>query len=115
MTAATYLYLISLISNFRECFYYLITLLCAAIVISGATILIFHIDEIKDKSKPVFWLKSSIIYFFIASFISCFLPSEKTMYLMIGANYLEKSGIPTKVEQVINKKLNEYLLEEVKK
>ncbi len=115
MTAATYLYLISLINNFRESFHYLMILLVIPIVISGVTILIWHIEEIKDKSKPNFWLKSSIVSVFIASFISCFLPSEKTMYLMIGANYLEKSGIPTKVEQVINKKLNEYLLEEVKK
>jgi hypothetical protein len=33
------------------------------------------------------------------------------MYLMIGAEYLSKSAIPTKVEKALNLKLDEYINE----
>lgn len=38
-----------------------------------------------------------------------FVPDAKTMYLMMGAEYLNKSDIPVKVEKIINNKLDYYL------
>jgi hypothetical protein len=46
--------------------------------------------------------------------IQCSIPFEKTMYLMVGAHIIKSSAIPSKVEAVISKKLDEYLAEEKK-
>lgn len=117
MNAAIYLYLISVTSEIRFTIGIFITI-GISFLLSSPFVLIaaneFNITD-KIKDKIFYCIKTLGITIFILTFIECFIPSEKTMYLMIGANYLEKSGIPTKVEQVINKKLNEYLLEEVKK
>lgn len=59
----------------------------------------FH--DVKDRQA----FKTFIVL--IIAFV--FLPSEKTMYMMLGAHYLKKSDIPQKLELVINKKLDEYL------
>lgn len=47
----------------------------------------------------------------ISGIILVLLPSKNTMYLMLGANYLQKSEAPTKVKEVINHKLDEYIHE----
>jgi hypothetical protein len=43
--------------------------------------------------------------------ILCFLPSEKTMYMMLGAHYLKTNTLPSKVELAIEKKIDSYLNE----
>lgn len=60
-------------------------------------------------------LKKYIALPIIAILIASFIPSQKTMYLMLGANYLKNSALPTKVEIAIEKKIDEYLIEAPKK
>lgn len=47
--------------------------------------------------------------------ISAFIPSSKTVYLMIGTQAVQNSGIPQKVIAIINSKLDEMTQNEVKK
>jgi hypothetical protein len=42
-------------------------------------------------------------------FISVFIPSQRTMYLMIGSTYLSKSDLPSKVSQVLELKLDDII------
>lgn len=66
--------------------------------------------EINIKRIFVYAISTALI----CALIAIITPSKKTMYLMVGAHYLKKSDIPTKVELVINKKLDEYLKGESK-
>lgn len=79
-----------------------------------------RIDSSKEWEESFLYkfstfLKIHIYKIIIFIVISCLIPSQKTMYLMIGANYLKSSELPSKVEIAINKKIDEYLLEENKK
>lgn len=74
----------------------------------------FHEDEenniIKKIPNKIFYRYFILLFF--TMFLGVFLPSEKTMYLMIGSHYLSKTEIPFKIEAVINKKLDELLKNE---
>lgn len=37
------------------------------------------------------------------------LPDQKTIYLMIGSNYLQNSAIPTKVVNILNMKIDDIM------
>lgn len=50
----------------------------------------------------------------LALLIASIIPTKKTMYLILGANYLKNSELPSKVELLLNKRLDEYLSEEKK-
>lgn len=113
MNAAAYLYLISIITNLNV-FFIITAVLSGALIFLGGVTWIESYSDKDDIVRGKKYMKIGIICGLISIFITVFFPSERTMYLMIGANYLEKSGIPTKVEQVINKKLDYYLTEEIK-
>ena len=53
----------------------------------------------------IFWLLITLLL------TSCLIPDQKTMYLMLGANYLKDSQLPHKVELLLTKKLDEYLMD----
>lgn len=66
-------------------------------------------------------IKTVFIIFTIATILSILLPSKKTAYIMVGAyaaQRIAESGevkeVGTKVYKLINKQLDEYLVEEVK-
>lgn len=63
--------------------------------------LIFN-DKIKINIKLLFMA-------FIILFINCFIPSEKTMYLMLSTKYIKNTDIPSKVLTIINNKLDKYI------
>lgn len=44
--------------------------------------------------------------------IMIIIPTSKTMYLIAGNNYLNSTQIPTKVEKIINDKLDDYLTDD---
>lgn len=56
----------------------------------------------------------ALVFLLLSSSFLIFIPSKQTMYTILGANYLKKSDLPAKVEAVLNKKLDEYLLEQKK-
>lgn len=56
--------------------------------------------------------------FILSTVFTIIIPSEKTIYLMLGAHGVEKlaeSEIGNKVYTILNQKLDEYLKESVKK
>lgn len=112
MNAATLIYLISLFDNLGI-FVAIVTVCFLGAGVAGliATAAYQGIDD--DKSIRCFRnAKGFFILSIITGLLCAFIPSEKTMYMMIGARYLQKSNIPSKVEQVINKKLDSYLVED---
>lgn len=84
-------------------------------VVSG-----FMATYASDNDEPIFsFLRQNKVFKILAALIFCgflslIFPSQKTMYLMLGSHYLKNSNMPAKIEQVLNKKLDEYLDEEKK-
>lgn len=109
------LYLIDMLGN--------VSGLITGILIASSLLLFilcfFSIDEYTEfkntlgaKALAIFF-KYSWLYILLA-LTTAFIPSQKTMYLMLGANYLKNSTLPSKVEIAISKKIDEYLVEEKK-
>jgi hypothetical protein len=53
--------------------------------------------------------KYFIIPAFIMSIICVFIPSEKTIYLMVGTNYLKDSTLPLQIQKAIQLKLDDII------
>lgn len=64
--------------------------------------------KVKKYSKLI-WIPILSLLFFV------FLPSEKTMYLMLGSSYLSSTGIPTKVQKALELKLDDVIKDLSKK
>lgn len=110
------LYLINLIKNIDLFFSVIIGVSILIILFCLFISLIILSDEAGEWPRtPIYKIRKYIIIVPIIILISCIFPSEKTMYMMIGSHYLKASTIPSKVEQVINKKLDEYLSQDIKK
>lgn len=60
-------------------------------------------NNIVNNYKKIFGIPVLII------FLTLFLPSKETMYMMLGAHYIKNSTLPTKVEMAIEKKIDGYL------
>lgn len=55
------------------------------------------------------WRRWYVVIAFLLLF--CLTPDQKTMYLMLGTNYLSTSDIPAKVSQALNYKLDGILVD----
>lgn len=120
MTIELTLYLINLISNIDSILSFLIGVPLITVIISlivGAYNLIDSNDDFSDTffEKTLLLIKKYIGWYILIIFISGIFPSEKTMYLMIGANYFKNSALPPKIEMIIEKKLDEYLIDKPRK
>jgi predicted membrane protein len=69
--------------------------------------------EAANFSKKYFL--NNLKWMFLAAIVACFIPSEPTIYLMLGANYLKNSTLPSKVELAIEKKIDSYLADDKEK
>lgn len=98
MSVELILYLIDFIGNVTL-FLGSVAVVCLVV----AFMLFIHEDEEFTKSKMFLVISFALLG------ILCFLPSPKTMYMMVGARYLKDSTIPTKVHDIIDKKLTELL------
>lgn len=102
------LYLIDIGINFQ-----IVTFIASIIMMVLYFITAFHNSTSFCDNEKISYknhlFASKILTVFI--FISILVPSKKTMYMMIGAKYLRESNVPEKVQMIINKKLDEYLLE----
>lgn len=107
MSPAFILYLIDLIGNFNVV---IVLLLILTIIILLFFVVGFLAEYERDDNAKVHPFFSKLIkLFFVLSAISIILPSEKTMYMMVGASYLNNSEVPAKVERIINDKLDEII------
>ena len=75
----------------------------------------------KEKENGWSWVKRCFYLSLICGFLMVFVPSQKTMYVMVGAYAAQKiyespeaARISSKVIAIVDKKLDEYLTEEVK-
>lgn len=71
-----------------------------------------YVEDVENIRKPLF------ISLFIAIFLGILvmlIPAERTIYLMLGANYLKTSALPTKVEMAIEKKIDSYVMDDKEK
>lgn len=115
MNLLTILYLIDLLGNFNN------TIALAIVLLFVSWIFIFiiygHAHDSDKFNKIKFFKKTKILLFFTSSIfiLNIITPSQKTMYLMVSVKYLQNSMIPKKIELILNKKLDEYLLEDKKK
>ena len=121
MTIETVLYLINLFDNLNIASNTILIICGIGIVVTTMILGLSHSfysyhEDFKDSALFEFLniLKLKIKWLFLLLLLNCFLPSERTMYLMIGANYFKNSSLPPKIELIIEKKLDEYLLEAVK-
>lgn len=69
-------------------------------------------DFLSYVKTATYFGKKGLSIFIVSLIVTILTPSEKTIYLMLGAHYLKSSTIPSKVELLINKKLDTYLSED---
>lgn len=121
MSLSLILYWINVLANidtFMKNFFYISLIY---LIISGF-ITLLNRDISKGNEASILiqkqWFLNPLKYYFwipcLLLLISAFIPSQKTMYLMIGSEYLKNSAIPTKVEIILNKKLDEYISDKPK-
>ena len=60
-------------------------------------------NNIANNYKKIFGIPVLIMLF------AFLMPSQETMYMMLGAHYIKNSTLPTKVELAIEKKIDSYL------
>lgn len=115
MTLTSCLYLVEVISNINDIIGILLLIsivgILVPIIVWGMS---FILDEhhLRDSIYKVFKLhykKAWILIILIA--LNVIIPTKKTMYLMLGTNYLSQSGIPTKVSQALELKLDDIIQE----
>jgi hypothetical protein len=110
MSAATVIYLISLLSNLDLAFSIVFWFLVLGVI--AISISYLAVDErTSEIEKEVRDLrlrqakKVALIALAVLS-LNVLVPSEKTMYLMVGAHFFEQSELPPKVLEIINLKLD---------
>lgn len=107
MSAELTLYAINIISNIG---YTIATIFLLFSVISIVLIMVYddNLEELKKYFKLILPLLAILL------FINIILPSPKTMYMMASTHYLKNNGIPSKVLEVLNYKLDEIITENKK-
>lgn len=106
-------YLISVLHNL-DCFLGIILFISVMImIITFGHIAVIYEQEGFVPSKIKF-LKIIIATTFGVGFFSCFIPSQLTMYSMVGVKYLSDSQIPEKVTKLVNIKLDEFIVSQAK-
>lgn len=135
MTLAFIVYLIYSINTFKG--FVVATLFISVIILLIATVI--HLtredyswcydrngnlkeDIVSFRSMIAKSIKYSFIVCIVSAFITAIIPSEKTAWMMVGAYAGQKIAENEKVQelsgkviQIIEKRMDEYLIEEVKK
>lgn len=114
MTLTRALYLTELLDNFNQSLS-IIFVLGVLILIGSGIGFLMCLDSWNDTDaiyKPIWMniLKKWWILLLIL-FVSIPVPSKKTMYLILGASYLQETNLPSKVSKVLELKLDKYIAE----
>ena len=118
MSIEAILYLISVFDSLTFVTAVIVVVFLVSLVPCGiivANCLEDYSDQTRLRKAVAWYLRRAVIVFIPALILLVLVPSERTMYLMMGSHYLSQSGIPSKVEAVLSKKLDEYLVDEPKK
>jgi len=65
--------------------------------------------ENEKVCKIIQFYKNKLWILAIAVFINAVIPTQKTMYMMLGASYLQTSNLPAKVSEAIDLKLDSVI------
>lgn len=120
MDISTVLYLIDVLASLSAFSIFFVGVLFVALCLT-ITFLLEGIAEARklgtttrlENSKRLFkWLMAGFIFFVV---LVVLLPSEKTMYLMLGSSsHFNKDAISLEVQQEVNEKIEGYLAEDKK-
>lgn len=114
MNASTALYLTDVISNIKYTFT-IINVFAIILFIVAIAGKIACMDKYVDEDGKGDALWSAVIkkwpwLIFMLS-ISAVFPEKNTMYMMVGASYLQQSNLPSKVSKAIELKPDNYIKE----
>jgi hypothetical protein len=115
MSLTLLLYLTEVINNINKVLGFALVLYFISLVIFTIINTMSRIigdDEVNNFTMPLIkkWLSKAWMMI-ILLFISLFIPTQKTMYMMLGSSYLSNSNIPNQVSEILNLKLNDVLKE----
>jgi|SRR6185503_9549953 len=110
MNLVSWLYLTDILHSF-DCFLGIV--IFTTIVLFCISIVTFinldnskedeQVEQIILKSYKKWWVFALIVI------LDLFIPSQKTMYLMLGSSFLSQSNLPSKVSQVLELKLDDII------
>jgi heme/copper-type cytochrome/quinol oxidase subunit 2 len=115
MKLAFFLYLTDILHSINEVFIFLIVIYFA--VLAGFIFISATTQDNCDKEihNSAIAATKKIIYKWWAialiALISLAIPTQRTMYLMLGSIYLSKSNLPSKVSQALELKLDDIIKE----
>ncbi len=114
MSIALLIYFAGMFGSIGTVCIFIIIFSCIAMIIFGIMLIVTGYCNNKEDleymtAKGNF--NKSLAVLIIASAIVCIVPSEKTVYMMLGANIAGKTEIPQKLVDVIDLKLTEILNE----
>jgi heme/copper-type cytochrome/quinol oxidase subunit 2 len=113
MTLTAALYLTDILTSVKEVI--VVLAIVGVVVILFASILFFSVESTDSDADQQMNSCMRIIkkwpYVALLVMLIVILPSKKTMYLMLGATYLQDSNLPTKVSKALELKLDDYIKE----
>lgn len=111
MTLAQVLYLTSVIENLNSiiCIFVFFYIIGSAILAFVYGVMTVSGDEREGIEKFIKYYYGKLWIFIICLIITILTPSKNTMYLMLGATYLQQSNLPTKVSEVLDLKLDDVI------
>ena len=116
MSIEWFLYLTNIVKNLNDNLSFVVFVLIIILGIMWFIKGVVKAAEERDIFLNIYYYSKWAMKIFIpVILISSFIPSERTMYLILGAHIIKQSDLPSKVELVIEKKLDEYLKEDDKK
>lgn len=103
MSLTVALYLIDVLNSIGVFLTLLTFVYCALIFVS-------FLSLINEDSYTIFKNHfTHLIIIILIFFISCFVPSKQTMYLMAGTSYLNSTNIPEKAQEALSLKLDDVI------
>jgi len=113
MSLSAWLYLINIVINVEVIMTIIFSIFLVFIFVIG----VIKLATLDDPECSVSIVTTNVLrqlikrWYFVLAFLFffCLIPRESTMYLMLGSNYLSNSGIPPKVSQALNYKLDDIL------
>lgn len=113
MTIANLLYLVDLITNINNVCTFIIIVSTIITIVGSFCWIMTNDNYSKDVNGQItIFMKNAYKKCYIpiiATFIFVIVPSQKTMYLMLGASYLQSSNLPKKVSEALEIKLDDVI------